>query len=179
MRMEVGRLADLTVPELLQLHAAIGEELRVRRVARSANGPTGDWAEALFCRAFNWDPAPNAERGYDARDANGTLYQIKGRRIHRRNPSRQLSALRNLDATPFHVLACVLFDDDFRVLKAALVPLEVVRKQATFVAHTNSHRFILRDSVWVLPGVIDVTEAIRSASLALWSRQEARGGGSL
>lgn len=66
------RLAGMTVPELLALHALVGEELRARGVARSANGPTGDWAEALFCRAFGWVQAPNSERGYDARGSDGT-----------------------------------------------------------------------------------------------------------
>src|SRR5690606_22222507 len=83
-------ITALSVAELLVLHAQIGEELRDRGVVRSANNPTGDLAEYLFCRAFNWKQAPNSERGYDAIGSDGIRYQIKGRRIHRRNKSRQL-----------------------------------------------------------------------------------------
>jgi hypothetical protein len=27
--------------------------------------------------------------------------------------------------------------------------------------HVNSHRFLLRDSVWALPGVTDITAALK------------------
>jgi hypothetical protein len=75
-----------TTAELLTMHAAIMEELRGRNVLRSAT---------------------NSVKGYDALDDAGTRYQVKGRRIHQRNKSRQLSAIRDLDG--FDVLAVVLF----------------------------------------------------------------------
>lgn len=160
---QVRELEELTVPELLAFHSRIGEELRSRGVVRSANNPTGDLAEHLFCVAFGWVQAPNSERGYDATGLDGTRYQIKGRRIHRRNRSRQLSAIRDLSHGHFDVLAGVLFDDNFQVLRAALIPREVVEKYSTFVSHTNSHRFMLRDEIWELPSVRDVTHEIIGA----------------
>lgn len=51
----------LSVAELLVLHARVGEELRERSVARSANNPTGDLAEYLFFRMFGWQQAPKSE----------------------------------------------------------------------------------------------------------------------
>ena len=42
-------LDNRSVAELLALHVAIMEELRARNVLRSANNPTGDLAEYLFC----------------------------------------------------------------------------------------------------------------------------------
>ena len=101
-----------TTAELLTMHAAIMEELRGRNVLRSANNPTGDLAEYLFCAAFGWQQAANSVKGYDALDGAGIRYQVKGRRIHQRNKSRQLSAIRDLDG--FDVLAVVLFDDDYQ-----------------------------------------------------------------
>lgn len=156
-------LAALSVAELLVLHAQIGEELRDRGVVRSANNPTGDLAEYLFCRAFGWKQAPNSERGYDATGPDVTRYQIKGRRIHRRNKSRQLSAIRDIEKGHFQVLAAVLFDDDFNVMKAALVPISLVAERSKFIQHTNSNKFILRDDVWSAPGVRDVTAEIAAA----------------
>lgn len=156
-------LTQLSAAELLALHAQVGEELRVRGVVRSANNPTGDLAEHLFCAAFVWTQAPNSERGFDAKGASGVRYQIKGRRVHRRNPSRQLSAIRDLAGRHFDVLAGVIFDDDFRVVRAALIPRGVVEERSTYVAHTNSHRFILRDDVWNAPGVRDVTAKVTAA----------------
>jgi len=156
-------LSALSVSDLLSLHAGIGETLRERGIVRSANNPTGDLAEFLFCEAFGWEQAPNSERGFDATSADGIRYQIKGRRVHRRNKSRQLSAIRDLSGGHFHVLAGVLFDDDFHVIRAALIPLDVVKLRATYVAHTNSSKFMLRDDVWSELGVEDVTERLREA----------------
>lgn len=157
------RMKSLSVAELLVLHAQVGEELRDRGVVRSANNPTGDLAEYLFCRAFGWQQAPNSERGYDAMGPDGIRYQIKGRRIHRRNKSRQLSAIRDIDGGHFDVLAGVLFDDDFNVVKAALIPITFVVERSTYIAHTNSNKFMLRDDVWTAPGVRDVTAQIAAA----------------
>lgn len=159
----MDHLKPLSVAELLVLHAQIGEELRDRGVVRSANNPTGDLAEYLFCRAFGWQQATNSERGYDAIGLDGTRYQIKGRRIHRRNKSRQLSAIRDIGGGHFHVLAGVLFDDDFNVMKAALIPAALVVNRSTFIARTNCNRFMLRDDVWTAPGVRDVTAEIAAA----------------
>lgn len=156
-------LDQLSIPELLSLHAQIGETLRERGIVRSANNPTGDLAEFLFCKAFGWEQAPNSERGFDATSADGTRYQIKGRRVHRRNKSRQLSAIRDLSGGHFDVLAGVIFDDDFRVIRAALIPLDVVKLRATYVAHTNSSKFMLRDEVWNELDVEDVTAEIQAA----------------
>ena len=88
----MSEFKDVSLRDLLGLHAGIMDELRRRGVARSANNPTGSLAEFLFCRAFSWEQADNSQRGYDAFDGNGKRYQIKGRRLHRYNRSRQLSA---------------------------------------------------------------------------------------
>lgn len=88
---------------------------------------------------------------------------IKGRRIHRRNKSRQLSAIRDINGVHFDVLAGILFDDDFNVWKAALIPVAFVIERSTFIAHTNSNKFMLRDDTWNAPGVRDVTAEIAAA----------------
>lgn len=146
--------------ELLALHIAVMEELRARNVLRTANNPTGDLAEYLFCAAFGWVQENNSAKGFDATGDNGTRYQIKGRRVHRRNKSRQLSAIRDLDG--FDTLAAVLFDDDYRVMRAALIPSEIVRVRSTYVERTNSHKFLLRDGIWDASGVVDVTDRLRA-----------------
>ena len=159
-------LNDLTPPELLVMHAAISEELRRRGVTRSSNNPAGDLAEHLFCRAFRWKQTSNSMRDADATDAAEVRYQIKGRRLTTHNNSRQLGALRDLPAQKFDVLAAVLFQEDYRVLKAALIPHARVVELAKRVEHTNSWRFLLRDAIWSLADVRDVTEDLRKAELA-------------
>lgn len=156
-------IKTLSVADLLTLHVQIKDELRARDVIRSENNLTGDLAETLFCKAFGWTQAPNSAKGYDATGDDGTRYQIKARRIHVRNPSRQLSAIRNLNDKPFDVLAGVLFDESFRVTKGAIIPFEIIKDESTYRKHTNSHLFHLRDTVWNLPGVRDVTDELKRA----------------
>jgi hypothetical protein len=134
---------------LLALHAKVADELRARGITRSANGPTGDLAEYLFCKAFGWEQAGNSHANFDAIGPHGLRYQIKGRRITRFNNSRQLSAIRNLADVKVHFnfLAGVLFNEDYSVMRAALIPYAVVLQQAKFVEHTNSYLFLLRDEI--------------------------------
>lgn len=157
--------SQLTVPQLLALHAHVADELRQRGITRSANNPTGDLAEYLFREAFGWKLAGNSNAHVDAIGPDGTRYQIKGRRMTRHIQSRQLGAIRDLAGAHFHFLAGVLFSDDYSILRAAIIPCSVVVERATFVTRTNSHRFLLRDDVWDAPGVRDVTEELRSVTL--------------
>jgi hypothetical protein len=136
-------------------------ELRAREIIRSSNNPVADYSEFLFCAAFGWSREGNSKAGYDARDGK-IRYQIKGRRPTRYNSSRQLSAIRKIDGNPFEYLAGVIFDEDFGVLRGALVPLAVVRKRARKSDHVNGWLFNLDDAVWSLPDVRDVTDRLKN-----------------
>jgi hypothetical protein len=95
----------LSVSELLSSYGVILDELRRRDIVRSSNNPLSDYAEVLFCKAFGWSRENNSAAGYDATDERtGIRYQIKGRRLMRHGASRQMSAIRNLDTTPFDQL---------------------------------------------------------------------------
>jgi hypothetical protein len=136
-----------------------------RRILLGEHGTMrGDLAEYLFCKAFGWKQAGNSHANVDAIAPDGTRYQIKGRRITRYNNSRQLSAIRDLPGSHFDFLAGVLFGEDYAVMRAALVPHAVAIDCATFVQRTNSHRFLLRDNVWNIPGVRDVTAQLRAVT---------------
>ena len=153
-------LKSISIAELLSLHVGISGELRTRGIMRGENIPTGDLAEFLFCRCYSWNQAANSEKAFDAKDGQGNRYQIKGRRLNQHNPSRQLSAIRDLEG--FDVLAAVLFDHEYRVSRAALIPNEVVRNRSKHVAHDNKWNFILTDDVWNLENVEDVTKNLRT-----------------
>lgn len=156
----MAELLDLSPLKLLRLNAEVLEELRRREILTTSNAPLGDFAEWLFRRAFGWTPAGNSAKDVDAVGADGTRFQIKARRLNRRNGSRQLGALRRLDEGHFDYLAAALFNEDFTIMRAALVPLVIVQQQAVKVDATNSWRFLLRDQVWDEPGVQDVTTTL-------------------
>ena len=154
----------LTVPKLLLLHTQIGDELRKRGVTRTANNPTGDLSEYLFCKAFGWRQAGNSHANVDAIASDGTRYQVKGRRMTRFNNSRQLSAIRDLQGGHFDFIAGVLYNEDYTVMRAALIPHSVALERPKFVERTNSHKFLLQDDVWNAPGVQDVTAVLKSVN---------------
>lgn len=159
-------LSAESAPTLLALYSAIVEELHGRGLVRSTNNPVGDYAEYLTARAFGLSLAGNSSIGYDAVSDDGIRYQVKSRRLTPRNSSRQLSAIRGLEpeSDPFDLLVGILFSADFEVLRAALVPVAVVRQLAVRNDYVNAWRLMLRDSVWAMPGVEDVTDRIRAAA---------------
>lgn len=110
------------------------------------------------------DQAGNSRANVDAVGSDGTRYQIKGRRITRYNNSRQLSALRDLQGEHFDFIAGVLFNEDYTVMRAALIPHAVALERSSFVERTNSHKFLLRDDVWNAAGVRDVSAELRAVN---------------
>ena len=77
--------------------------------------------------------------------------------------ARQLSSIRNLDRNPFDQLAAVLFEPDFAIHRAALIPFAVVKARVRRSVHTNNHVFHLRGE----HAVVDVTADIRKAASEL------------
>jgi hypothetical protein len=151
-----------TASVLLALHGTILDQLRERGIIRSGNAPGGDYAELLFVRAFGWTRVNNSVAGYDAVDDSGSRYQVKSRRLSHPSTSRQLSALRNFPAAPFDFLAGVLFSKTYSVMRAAIIPYNVIEPR--FSKDTNSSIFFLEDRIWNLPGVRDVTQELRRAA---------------
>lgn len=149
-------LSTMTISGLLSSHSAVLDELRRRGVLRSKNNPTGDYAEWLVSTRLGLSLADNSAKGYDATDAAGCRYQIKARRVTPDNPSTQLGTLRNLGDREFDFLVAVVFDADWRVLRAAKIPHGVVEGLATFRSHTNGHVMHLRPAVLAMGGVEDL-----------------------
>ncbi|RAK56393.1 hypothetical protein DJ017_16030 [Phenylobacterium soli] len=142
------------------------DELRVRKVVRTSNSPVGDYGELLFAKAFGWQLESNSAAGHDATDGRGTRYQIKARRLSAPSGSRQLSAIRRLNDKTFDYLAAVLFDANFKVSRAVIIPHSVVASRARRREHTNSWLFMLEDRVWLVPGARDVTAELAVAAAA-------------
>jgi hypothetical protein len=154
-------LAPLSNRELLRAYAGILDELRSRGAIRSTNNPVADYAEGLCAAALGLTLTAKSTTGHDGIDAEGRRIEVKARRLTSHNPSRQLSALRGMKDMHFDLLAGVLFDTNFAVMKGCLVPHAVVLAHSSYVTHSNSWRFLLRDGVWSLPGVVDITQQLK------------------
>jgi len=132
-------LSALSVRDLLTLSANAIAELRARKIVRTGNNPIGDYTEWLVSSALNLSLSENSAAGFDALSEKDERFQIKGRRITSSNPSRQLSAIRNLEAKDFDYLVAVVFDEAYEILDAVQVPHEVVLEHAAFRQHVNAH----------------------------------------
>lgn len=156
-----------SVHELLTLHSGALQALQRKGVLRTENNPTGDFAEWLAARAFRLTLERNAATGFDGQDAKGVRYQIKGRRITARNPSMQLSAIRNLEKKQFDVLLAVIFGEDWHVQRAATIPHHCIAQLGPrlrrFSKHVNGHVLYIREELFRIDGVSDVTSNLRDA----------------
>src|ERR1700733_729526 len=153
----------LTDRELLILYGQILDTLRARGTTRSANNPVADYAEGLCKKALSLTLNPKSTAGYDGMNPTGQKIEVKARRITNENGSRQLSAIRGIEKQHFDYLAGILFKADFSVMKGGLIPYAVVNQHGRKSEHTRSHRFLLMDSVWSLPGVRDITKELQEA----------------
>jgi len=161
------QLSGRSIPELFDMYTAIGDELRQRGIMRTSNNLVGDLAEYIFSKAMGWTLERNSKEAIDAVDPKGTRYQIKGRRLTPQNPSRQLGALRKLDTDNFDMLAAVLFNPDYSVQRAILLPCKQVLAHATYIDEHKLWKFMLTDDKWHLPEAQDVTEQLRAVNWAV------------
>jgi hypothetical protein len=159
-----GPFSETTTPELLKVFCDLMDELRTRKIMRTANNPVADYAEFLVARALNLTLVGNSTAGHDAVAADGRRFEIKARRMPRGSTSIQLSAIRGLDECKFDVLAAVLFSSRFEIERACLIPFEVVKTHAKYVSHVNAWNLILRPSLWMADSVEDFTSVLRQAS---------------
>jgi len=141
----------------MRLHARVIEELKHRGVVRTKNNPVGDYAEWLVSQSLGLTLENNSAAGYDATDPEGVKYQIKARRVTLDNKSRQLSAIRKLEAADFDQLVGVLFDADFNVMAAYQMPHSVMVEHAKYRSHTNAHIVHLKGTLLGDPNVMVIT----------------------
>lgn len=151
---------DYSSQELLSSFALILDELRVREVIRTRNNPVSDYAEWIVAERLGLKLKPQNTKGYDAIAPNGERYQIKARRLQQANSSRQLSVIRNLDGHEFDYLAGILFDNNFRIQEAYLIPHDAIFKYGRFSAHVNGHILQLRGDLLNSQGVQDITDVL-------------------
>ena len=74
-------LSDQTPMQLLQMFAAVIDELKRRGLVRTINNPVADYTEWLVMSKLKLNLLGNSVSGCDATGCDGKKYQIKGRRV--------------------------------------------------------------------------------------------------
>lgn len=162
MRIDPVGLTGLEPEELLQLNGAIIRELSSRGIVRTGNNPLSDYTEWLVSTRLQLKLETNSTRGFDATDQIGGLKsEIKARRVTPSNQSRQLSAIRNLEAKHFDFLIAVVYDSAFKVIMGLKIPHSIVTAKSTYVKATNSYKLEAKESLKNEHGVEDLTHLLR------------------
>ena len=153
-------LKELEVIELLRLQADVTKELKRRNIVRTQNNPLGDYTEWLVAQKMNLALENNSAAGYDAKSEAGVTFQIKGRRVTPSSPSRQLSAIRNYDAKEFDYLVAVIYNEEFNIEAAYLIPHEVIGDYARHRMHVNAHILLMSGAITRDPRIMEISEQL-------------------
>lgn len=154
-------VTNLSTGELLRLSRKVLAELREREVIRTGNAPTGDYAEWLVQKSVGGKLEPNSNSSWDLETPDGEHLQIKARVVvnPRDSGQRQLSPFRSWN---FDAAVVVLFDDEFKVRRAARLTPKELQKCARYSKHVNGEVVLAKDEM--LDSGEDWTERLRKAS---------------
>ncbi len=152
---------DLSVAELVAMHAQVMDELTLRHIIHNPSQPVGDYAVHLACKAFQLKREPTSTSGYDATNDEGLRYQIKFKRLMASTDTRQLNAIKGLEQKKFEFLIGVLFNADMTIYRSALIPYDCV---ARLVDH-SAKILMLNNKIWDMDGIIDITDKIKSVQI--------------
>ncbi|MBH0087285.1 hypothetical protein I6E84_13785 [Psychrobacter sp. SCQQ22] len=148
--------------ELLRLQASATAELKRREIVRTNNNPLGDYTEWLVANTMDLELTSNSKAGYDAVSNKGLKFQIKGRRVTPETPSRQLSAIRNYAEKDFDWLIAIIFDKDFNILNAYIMPHSVIGNYYPHRNHVNARVVVMSGAIIKDKKVVEITEKFRT-----------------
>ncbi|MDE2801380.1 MAG: hypothetical protein OXK21_00675 [Chloroflexota bacterium] len=148
-------LQDMSEVQLLQTHSAVITELNRRGVVKTKNNPIGDYTEWMVCNRLRLQRQGNSRAAFDAIDRQGVRYQIKSRCSEA--STVQFSPIRNLEQHGFDFVIAVVFNEDYSVRFAVMIPHDVVPSLARYQAHINGHNLILTSNAVALEGVKDIS----------------------
>ena len=150
--------------QLMNTYAKILTELNERKVVRTYNSPVGDYAEWLVQEKLGLVLEGNSQKGYDAHDpTTGLRYQVKSRweRGAASVQSRALSVIRNYDDNQFDYLIIVIFDEEFGVKEAYMLPHDTVGTYARYRKHLNGHLLIALGTVLADENTKNIAQQLR------------------
>jgi hypothetical protein len=154
------RLGHRGISDLLGIYGQVLGELHEREVIRSANAPTGDYAEWLVQRALGGKLQPNSNKSADL-IVHKKKIQVKARVLNdpERRGERQLSSFRSW---AFDDAVIVLFDHHYDVRRATRIKVAELEAASREDKWVSGRRVIANDSL--LDRGRDITERLREAT---------------
>ena len=155
-------LQTQTPKQLLQLTGTVIDVLKERGICRTANNPISDYTEWLVCNILDLTPETASKQGFDALGKHdGKKYEIKARRLGKKNGSRQLSAIRDIEGEHFDFVIAVIYDAQFEILQVLQIPRAVVKAMGVWREHTRSFTIYADARMAAQPGVKDITKKFK------------------
>lgn len=154
------RLGHRGISDLLGIYRQVLEELREREVIRSANAPTGDYAEWLVQRGLGGKLQPSSNKSADLILRKKKI-QVKARIVSdpEKPGERQLSSFRSWD---FDDAVIVLFDRRYDVRRATRIKVTELEAASREDKWVSGRRVIANDGL--LDRGRDITEKLREAA---------------
>lgn len=151
--------------ELLSLYDGLLVELRRRNLVRSAFNPVADYGEQLFCAAMGWQREHHQGQDYDATTREGARVKIKARRLNRASPPIRSGSIHDKDG--FDLIALALFDSEFRVEEAVVIPREIALRHLRWSQRQKAWYVSLSKAFWAEPDLDNVTAQLEMHSRRL------------
>jgi hypothetical protein len=154
------RLGDRGISDLLGIYGQVLDELNERKVIRSANAPTGDYAEWLVQHALGGELRPNSNKSADVIVRKKKI-QIKARVLSdpEKSGERQLSPFRSW---AFDDTVIVLFDRRYAVRRATRIKVGELEAAAREDRWVSGRRVTARDAL--LDRGRDITGKLQEAA---------------
>ncbi len=118
-----------------------------------------DFAEFLFASALGGERVGRGKKGHDVIVPKMGRVQVKERRLPADGRKEERLHLKNMECSSCDFLGAVIFENDFGIKKATLVPHKIVWQ--VILRHPDPERKVRFDLIAGLPGAEDMTERLR------------------
>jgi hypothetical protein len=122
------------------------------------NNVVGEYAEYLSHQYYGGELQEASNHSYDILGEDGKKYQVKSRRIKKKQ-SVKLNIIRSWN---FDYLVVVLFDDYGKIIKAVEAPKRIVKNYAKEDKHQNGSVLYISKTFLDYKNVVDITQDLRN-----------------
>lgn len=138
---EYKKLEELNELDLLKMHGKILDIFEKRQVSKTRNQPIAGYSRWLIKNKLGFDQVDNPNEKYDLFDKNKKKYLVRSRQISN-NKNIPFGVIRNIHDKNFDNLITIVFDKDFNIIEAYMIPVDVLLNKVIYNGYQNG--YILR-----------------------------------
>lgn len=135
-----GSVEKLDEIELLRLHGKILDAFEERQVCKTRNQPIAGYSRWLIKNKLGLQQVDNPNEKYDLYDGK-VKYLVRSRQISK-NKNIPFGVIRNIHESNFDNLITIVYDKDFNIIEAYMIPIDVLLNKVVYNGYQNG--YILR-----------------------------------